>query len=509
MKARRAEPVVVKPNQSAERGPLSPRVAVSRKLTELIRCCWCSRTWLSALLLLVGGFNAVGQAQVETASTRLQAVVEIEEDVYTFEPANNGAGPMWCHGSTCLVRIGDDVFASGLETLADAKPLNNCRWTLFKRESSGWKLVESDETGRTREPSPLAAFPDGRLLLSANPTLVTNREAYSGPARPEILQFRANDLGRTPELILPKWDGEPRFTEHSYRSFAADGPGREFILFQNIDYTHAEWSFRDRTGQWFNGKLRWPDGRDYPKPQPIRVCYPNVMLNNRAVYFCGVSDIVEPYSEWRAFKKELTGREWDYDFRRLFFTWCPDITTGKFQEWIEIASRDKTAGGISPGDLWVGPDGTVHIVWTERALDERLREKFFPDAKQSHSVNYAIVRDGKVMERRTLLVAEEGKSKEFPAAPRFQVTPDNRLFLIYYVQGSDATGKRLSENRLMEMLPGGHTSPAVKVEFKKPFTSYFTATVRAGSAPAHTLELLGHREGTPQTVSYGRVRLGK
>jgi hypothetical protein len=460
------------------------------------------------LLSLAPGLDAVGQPRGgETASSQLRPVVEIEEDVYTFEPANNGSGPMWCSGSTCLVRIGDDVFASGLEALKDCKPLNNCRWTLLKRDQNGWKLVKSDETGRTREPSPLAAFPDGRLLLSANPTLVTNRETYGGPARPEILQFQTKDLSRMPELILPKWEGEPRFTEHSYRSFAADGPGREFILFQNIDYTHAEWAFLDRTDQWFNGQLRWPDGKEYPKPQPIRVCYPNVMLKSRAVYFCGVSDIVEPYPEWRAFKKELTGRGWDYDFRRLFFAWCPDITTGRFSEWVEIASRDKTAGGISPGDLWVGPDDTVHIVWTERALDERLREKFFPEARQGHSMNYATVRDGQVTSRQTLLVAEEGKSKEFPSAPRFQVTPDDRLFLVFYVHGSDAAGKRVSENRLMELLADGKTSEAVRIGFTTPFTSYFTATVRAGSPPSNTLELLGHREGASQTISYARVRL--
>ena len=29
----------------------------------------------------------------------------------------------------------------------------------------------------------------GNLLLSANPTLVADRNAYSGPARPEILRF--------------------------------------------------------------------------------------------------------------------------------------------------------------------------------------------------------------------------------------------------------------------------------------------------------------------------------
>src|SRR6266403_1400120 len=82
-----------------------------------------------------------------TSSAKLAPVVELEEDVYSFEPANNGAGPMWCSGSTCLVRIGDDVFVSGLETLKDCKPLNNCRWTLFRRESHGWKLLRADETG--------------------------------------------------------------------------------------------------------------------------------------------------------------------------------------------------------------------------------------------------------------------------------------------------------------------------------------------------------------------------
>lgn len=51
-----------------------------------------------------------------TAWTTMAAtgpVVEVEEQVYRFEPADNGAGPMWCHGSTCLGRVGELVFASG------------------------------------------------------------------------------------------------------------------------------------------------------------------------------------------------------------------------------------------------------------------------------------------------------------------------------------------------------------------------------------------------------------
>ena len=435
-------------------------------------------------------------------------VVEIEEEVYSFEPANNGAGPMWCGGSTCLVRIGDSVFASGLETIPGAKPLNNCRWLLFERGKEGWKLRQRDPTGRTREPSPLAGFADGRLFLSANPTLATDPQAYAGRARPEILQFQAADLQAPMKTLLPVWEGDPKFSEHSYRSLAADGKARELILFQNIDYTHAEWTFRGPAGEWSaRGQLAWPRGAEYDKPQPIRVCYPNVALKNRAVHFCGVSDIVEPYEAWRAFKKQLTGREWDYDFRRLFYAWTPDIVKVKFSDWVEIASRDKTCGWISPGDLWVAPDGAAHLLWMERAIDERLREKFFPSARQSHALNYAVVRHGKVVLRRTLIEAREGGPQEVPSAGRFHVTPDHRLFVICQVGGVDANGKPVSENRLLEVQAEGEPGPQVRLAFQKPFTSFFTATVRAGSAPSRLIEFLGHQAGRPQTLSYGRVRL--
>jgi len=454
-------------------------------------------------------FLALSGATVHaTEMPTMNPVVEIEEDVYTFEAANNGAGPMWCHGSMCLVRIGDDVFASGLETLKNAKPLNNCRWMLFHRGKKGWKKVCVDPSGRTREPCPLAGFPNGRLFLSANPTLSLDPDAYSGPAGPEILQFDARDPTDPVQTLTPGWSGEPRFTEHSYRSFAADGPSHELILFQNIGYTHAEWAFLDGSGKWAaQGQLKWPWGAEYDKPQPIRVCYPNVAIRNRQVHFCGVSDIIEPNPKWRAFKKEITGRNWDYDFRRLFYTWSPDITSDEFRPWVEIASREKTCGWIMPCDLWLAPDGDVHILWIERALDERLREKFFPDEKQSHSLNYAVVRDGEVVLRRTLLAAEEDESNERPGRGRFHVTPDNRLFVFFYVRRSDARGQRVSENRLLEILPGGAVGKSAPVPLKRPFTSFFTATIRAGTLPSNTLELLGTQEGTGNTISFARVRL--
>ena len=174
-----------------------------------------------------------GSGQAAQAKVAVRPVVEVEEEVYRYTPANNGAGPMWCRGSTCLVRVGEHVLAGGLETIAGAKPLNNCRWMLLKREKDGWRLQQVAKSARTREPAPLACFGDGRVLMSVNPTL-TKPDAYWGPARPQILQFDAAKPSAPFRTIVPKWQGSPKFTEHSYRSFAADGPRGEIILFQNV-----------------------------------------------------------------------------------------------------------------------------------------------------------------------------------------------------------------------------------------------------------------------------------
>ncbi len=446
-------------------------------------------------------------APLASASPSPRVVVEAEEEVYRFTDPDNGSGPLWCHGSTCLVRQGDDVFASGLQTLPGVKPLNNCRWLLFHRGPGGWKQVQADPSGRTREPSPLAAFPDGRLFLSVNPT-ATDPATYSGPARPDVLEFTAADPAAAGRSLAPRWAGTPVFSEHSYRTLAADGPGRELILFQNVDYTHAEWTFRDRDGRWSaQGRLAWPQDTDHGPPRPVRVCYPNVLLRGRAVHFCGVSDIIEPNATWRAYKKKLTGRDWDYDFRRLSYTWTPDVTKEPFRPWVEVASRDRTAGWITPGDLWPGTDGRVHVVWEEKALDERLRQEFFPREKQAHAVGHAVLQDGRVLSSRPLVLAEEGKSGEVPGNPRVQVTEDGRAYLFYFVSGSDAQGRSLSENRLLEIGPDGAAGPAVRVPLARPFYSFFTATPRAGSAPGRTLDILGQRTDKPKAMSYGRVRI--
>ena len=435
----------------------------------------------------------------------MNPIVEVEEEVYRYVAPDNGSGPMWTHGNTCIVRIGEEVWASGQETLPDRKPLNNTRWLLFHRPDDGqWRQVADGGDTAEREPCPLVCFPDGRVFLSTNPNDAAP-DQHDGTATPQVVQLRADDPVATLEVFTPPWNREIRFHGHTYRSFVADGPNRELALIYNIAYDKFYWTFRDRDGRWAaQGEAEFPWGAEYDKPQPIRICYPAVELRDRALHFLGVSDIVEPYDAWRAFKKELTGRDWDYDFRRLFYTWTDDLAAGEFHPWVEVASRDKTAGHIFPMDMHVSADGSVHALWTERALDTRLRERFFPEEKQSWALSYALLRDGEVVVRQSVVALEEGEQGPRPGNGRFHVTPSGRLFVFYHQSGQDAAGRDVGGNWLREVIAEGSFSAPVKVPLQHPFGSFFTATSRGGSAPSEVLDIFGEQGGA---MRYARVRL--
>ena len=457
------------------------------------------------LALFVSGLSACQNAD---AARPLSPTVESEELVYNYESANNGAGPMWCYGSTCMARIGKDLFASGIETLKDVKPLNNVRWMLFKQEKDGWKLQQADERGRTREPCPLGVFSDGRLFLSVNPTLAKPTD-YNGPADPQVLEFSAAKPRAPFRTLHPKWDGKPAFTEHSYRGFAADGPNRELLLLNILGHKAQYWSFRGRDGKWSKcGKLDFPMGVEYEKPELIRLCYPEVALRDRAAHVLAVSDIIEPVKAWREYKLILhNGKKWDYDFRRLFYSWTPDITTAPFSKWIEIASREKTCGLIRNLDLWLDAKGRAHVLWLEQSIwDTRVRDKFFPDVPITWELKSAVIDKGTVGERVTILAAEEKQPGFVPQWGRFQATPDGRLFVFYCCNGNNEKGKRGQENRLVELLPDGGLGEAVRVPLQHPFTNFMTATERGGSPPSNELDALGTVAGKPG-IWHARIRL--
>jgi len=245
--------------------------------------------------------------------------------------------------------------------------------------------------------------------------------------------------------------------------------------------------------------------------------YGSVALQNRAAHVTGCVS----YANWdRMGKKELeavlegqTARKRLGSLanrRRMMYAWTPDITTTPFSEWLEVGSTMSTGGWLFPGDLWVSPDGAAHILWYEGPIYRRLRDKISPDIPLTHAIKYAVVRKGKVVRRATLMQGGEGLGSEIPniTHPRFHVTPDDRLFAVYYVSGTNAENQRVSENRILEILPDASLGKPVTLPLIHPLRVIFTATPRGGSPPSTTLDLLGCRAaGPPGTICYARVRL--
>jgi hypothetical protein len=413
-----------------------------------------------------------------------------EEDVYTLEPPNNGAGPLWCYGCSVVVRNGDDVYASQMETGEGVPRLCNTRWLLLKRGAEGWNTIAEAEGYRQREPCPVGINRDNTLFLYVNDSITPAGTEY-GPCVPNIRAYALNGADYPVRKFDPVWDRETYFTDHSYRGFAVDADANELLML-NIDAKTSiqHWSRLDGDGKTIgNGAITFP----------IRSCYPQVALDKGSGHVLAISDIVEPVAEWREYKFEQTQRKWDYVFRILYYAWSPDLATNDFSEPIAIADVDNTGGAISNQDLWIAPNGDAYVLYTQREVQSALlRDKFFPDKSIINALHLAVVREGAVVERRTLI---EGTDKMQPGHARLHETPNGAVYAVISVSGNP------SGNYLLRVYPEdpGHTLTPIPLEYA--FGSYCLASVRAGNAPSNTIDIFGHR-GSGRTLSYAQVAIG-
>jgi len=220
-----------------------------------------------------------------------------------------------------------------------------------------------------------------------------------------------------------------------------------------------------------------------------------------------VGDIVEPVEEWRKFKHEKTGREWDYAFRRLFYVYNPDIAHRQFLNPVEIDSVDTTAGHISNYDIWIDREGSAHLLYAKTTVQSvEMRDRFFPGTPIVTSLEHCIVTKNKVARRESLITGGEGAGSEVPGVARFHSTPDGRLFVVYFCTDRDKEGRGVSENRIVEILPGGGHAKAMSLGLKTPLGNFMTATERGGSPPSDFLDILGDTGGE---IRYARIRLAK
>jgi N-acyl-D-amino-acid deacylase len=465
--------------------------------------------------------------------------VEAEEVVCplpAYEVTNNGSGMFWDSGCTQLVRVGDRLFVSAFEAVPGAAPLNNARWALYERGADGWKLCQRDLKDRTREPCPLAVSHAGRVLMSVNPTLAPlipsppdvekkkmlasggelRHQWRGGPARPEFLEFAPAHPEQEPKHLVPPWNGEPKFTEHSYRTFAADGARGEFVLFQNIGSTHSQWAFLDRDGGWKTGQLVWPEGED-TRYSPYhdtraRVNYPNAILSHRQLHFIGTS----PYNIWKRIdplKTETWGRErWGARMRKIHYAWTPDITTSPFTAWTVVADTMDDGGTLTLGDSWLAADGRVHVVWQQDPIHPRLRDTYFPDIKRDWRLWYGVLKQGKLLEKRVLFSGGETTGPLQPTGrPRFHVTPDQTLYILYNLTGTTPATKEQTGSYAVRVEADGAISSAVRIPLQRPLTgTFFTATPRSGNQLADAADLLlaDTMDGKP-VACYARIRFCK
>lgn len=447
-------------------------------------------TLLGVLILITSGME-------QKAPSSLPAT-EVEEVVTTFEEPGNGAGPLWCYGAPLLVRQGDTLFASVMETGAGVPLLCNTRWRLFRRNADGWKDVQQAADFREREPCPLVAPTAEHLLLSVNPSTEPPGAKYER-CDPHLLAVTISHPERAPEIVRPAWNGAARkkFTDHSYRGIAADA-ARGAVLLLNIDAeTRAQrWAYRDGAGVFRRaGEIRFP----------IRACYPQVALRDGAAHVMAIGDIVEPRQEWQAFKREKTGAAWDYVFRRLFYTWTPKVERTDFASPLEIDMVESTGGHLQNLDIWLDGRGAAHLLYLKTSHTAILRDRFFPGVKIATSLEHVVIRDGVVTARSTLVKGGEG----FPETPRygrFHATPDGTLYVVDCVRRQDPAGGAVLQNRLLQVLPAKPDAKPLPLALKEPFTTFFTATERGGSRPSVLLDLFGAgREG--KSLRYARIRI--
>lgn len=426
-----------------------------------------------------------------------------ESVVYTTPNANNGAGPLWNFNATNIARIGDTVWVSGLNTVTGLPPLNNTECNLWRKAAdAAWERVLT-LPGLTREPCPMGVLQGERLLISTNATLNPPGKPGGGPARPGLWEAMPAEGFDTPAITQPGWRAlAGPFTEHSYRSLAIDGQRGEVFVMQNVGNSHAEWAFRDDRGAWSaQGRLDWPVKDIYGRAMPLRVCYVVALVKDRAVHLLGVSDVVEPNEDWRAFKRKLTGKPWDYVFRNLYYTWTPDVTQEPFRPWLEVASRETTAGGVEPGDMWLDSHGDLHMVWVEAALDLRLRDRFFPSQKQARELNYGVVRDGLLLRKTSLLSIQENQSGPAAHAPRLHVAPDGRMFVFFYVNSNEGSAEKFSENRLAE-IQNNQMRNMRRINLTTPLNHYVVATRRLGNRSSYFFDVLGISPGDSNSVRH-------
>ncbi len=450
------------------------------------------RGWaaLGCIVLLVGVAHADAP----------RAVVQAEETICTYTNADNGASPLWTFASDTLVRRGEDVYFNATELVPGAETLNRVRWALMKRGPDGWTVVRREKRDLTRENSPIGITRDGRIMMSVNPTLDPD-ERYA-PSEPRVLVFPPGNPAGEYETFIPHWESKPRFSHHSYRGFGVDAQTGECLITHQEGHHAQHWAFLTRGREWLTGSLVFPDPPVYQREE-LRYLYPCVAVKDRAAYVFARSGAREPIDEWYEYKEQFGGK--NVSRRRLALAWTPDITEQPLSEWIELVNVMETGGEVWNCDLYLAPDGDVHILWYEISVQPALRDPFFPDTPIRRFLKHGIVRDGELVSVNTLV---EGDVPARPHWGRFHIGENGRMYLLYTWWVAPSAENPGNHTMLAEILPDGSLSEAVEIPLACPLGAKFmVASTRGGTQPSNVIDAVDTTWAREAPVRYVSIAL--
>jgi len=328
------------------------------------------------------------------------------EQICPTMPFDNGADPCWSKGNSPILRIGSRVFVTNSRVHPERKPLNNTTLEIWEKEDGGeWRMVYEDPETFQREPCPMACLGNDLLAVTVNAPAASHApdEATEDTnCIPTLYLFDISGPLRKVGSMRLTWDQDDYvFWEHSYRGLAFDSV-RGNLFLNNIEYSgdcRFCYTVLNRQLECIKtGKLRFP----------ARCCYHTIAMKDGETYLFGVRDIKEPNAEWRDYKRAMTGRQWDYDFRQIYLNYCADIKTGDFEPSVLICDRDATCGWTFPLDCCYDQNGDMlFLASVQNVTPSFMRERFFPGIAPESALEMYRFSKGKLISKTQLALSAD------------------------------------------------------------------------------------------------------
>lgn len=355
----------------------------------------------------------------------------------TTESFNNGASACWSHGNSPLVRMGDRVFCTDSQVMPGREPFNHTTMCLFEKVGDGpWQIVYEDKDVFQREPCPVVLAGD-KLLVTVNPTARTyapEEPSRVVPCTPKLYVFDVSGGVRLEKILPMPWDPEKyNFLDHSYRGGAVDAVTGD-IFFDNLHYPPD--SEGEHIYALLDKELNPVCTRDLVFSE--RSCYHNIAMRGGEAYVFAVQDIVEPNTEWLAYKRQVTGEMWDFDFRSIWMNYTPDIRTQEFAPAVRVCDREATCGWTDNLDCCYTADGEMLLAVREQNVHQRfMRDHFFPQEKLYSRLSVYRFAGGVLQETFVVDEASEENGDAARYTALFHTAADGSVYLAWNKSGGE------------------------------------------------------------------------